>query len=582
MAYLDGEADAPLGDYLALAESGDTALARELDGLRRMIDALNAAGEAWRACTAPVELSERVAALLNADAPGDGAALEAELTILGQSWAASLPPVDISGAILARVSTLRESAAAEMPEENAVALALLESRLEDLGGALKSHTPPVDVEAGVMAAVRKAAKPAAQNITPFPAKRGGRDTWTTVYRLAAAVLIMAGLTLSALWYMNGTPELRLAEQPGTVPALAATPPSPISERIAALPWSAGDSRLEGYPELRRPAPAPLPITLENKTDRFASLSMEEVLKLRRDALSKQDEALARLNELGTLTPEEARRLLEEGGLSLSAYLGVLRFLPPEEANNFLRAALEQHPDDPQLHYLLARNLALNPDTRGEALEHIAAMNSLAAGNSLGHYMEAQMRLESGDVNGALESLARASSMETASSYGLADARQHSAALQEAGMDPGIADMVALAHAGRAQYAELMALGDELLAQGESYEAAQDYETADAFYRSVQQLGVQIGEGAQLSNEQLAGFDLQMSAMDAMVRVAEIIASPDGMQMLEVAYGALAQSLSAFVGALSSVDTLFAASTPENAAALARQALQTGDLSLIAP
>lgn len=581
MAYLDGEADGPLGDYLSLAVSGDTALARELVGLRRMIDALNAAGEAWRACTAPVELSERVAALLNADAPGDGAALEAELTILGQSWAASLPPVDISGAILARVSTLRESAAAEMPEENAVALALLESRLEDLGGALKSHTPPVDVEAGVMAAVRKAAKPAAQNITPFPAKRGARDTWATIYRLAAAVLIMAGLTLSALWYMNGGQELKLAGQPGTVPAPTSSP-SPISERIAALPWSAGDSRLEGYPELRRPAPAPLPITLVNNTDRFASLSMEEVLKLRRDALSKQDEALVRLNELGTLTPEEARRLLEEGGISLSAYLGALRFLAPEEANNFLRAALKQYPDDPQLHYLLARNLALNPDTRGEALEHIAAMNGLAAGNSLGHYMEAQMRLESGDVNGALESLTRASFLENALTYGLDDARQHSAALREAGMDPGIADMVALAHAGRAQYAELMALGDSLLAQGESYEAAGDYETADTFYRSVQQLGAQIGEGALLSNEQLAGFDLQMSALDAMVRVAEIIATPEGLQVLEVAYGALAQSLSVFVGALSGVDNLFASSTPDNAAALARQALQTGDLALITP
>jgi len=283
--------------------------------------------------------------------------------------------------------------------------------------------------------------------------------------------------------------------------------------------------------------------------------------------------------MGSLTEDEARRLLERGDLSLSAYLGALQFLPPDEAASRLREAVEQYPDDPQMRYMLARNLAANPETRGEALEQIAALNALSSDNSLGRYMEAQVRLESGDVDGALASLAQGMTMQSADAFGLADAQNRGAALAAAGVEEDLSRFLAYAQAGRSQYAELTTLGDDLMAQGAAYEEAKDYETAAALYQGVQSLGEQVVEGAEFANEQLAGMDLQMSALDALVRVTEVLATPGGMQMLEAAYGALAESLTSFLELVSMMDEDFAEASPETAVAAASQALAEGDPGL---
>jgi len=71
----------------------------------------------------------------------------------------------------------------------------------------------------------------------------------------------------------------------------------------------------------------------------------------------------------------------------------------------------------------------------------------------------------------------------------------------------------------------------------------------------------------------------MSALDALVRVTEVLATPGGMQMLEAAYGALAESLTSFLELVSMMDEDFAEASPETAVAAASQALAEGDPGL---
>lgn len=589
MAHLDGDAAPETLRRVDNALAVDAGLAAERVALGRLADRLEDAGRDWRTLAAPADLAPSVLEAVRVPQPGlltgTGSPLETELEALGAETAGALPTIDVLPGVMAAVAALRTGNAAPAPD------ALLEEELAGLGAALRSRAPSVDVETGVLNAVRRmredrpaeAAPPAPDRVVPFPGarrpaaplpRRQGPAAWQVITRLAAVLLVMFGLTMSAFWFMRDTavpPTTRVATRP--VPA---NPPPPLRNRGERVER---DPRFEEYSGLARPIAAPVPIVLDTGTDRLASLSMEDALAAFQRDRARDPEARARLNAMGSLTEEEARRLLEREDLSLSAYLGALQFLPSDEAAARLREAVGQYPEDPQMRYLLARTLAADPETRGEALEQIAALNALASDNSLGRYMEAQMRLESGDVDGALASLAQGMSMESADAFGLADAQNRGAALAAAGVEEDLARFLAYAQAGRSQYAELTTLGDDLMAQGAAYEEAKDYETAAALYEGVQSLGEQVVEGAEFANEQLAGMDLQMSALDALVRVTEVLASPGGVQMLEAAYSALAQSLTSFLELVSMMDASFAGAAPEEAAATAAQALVEGDPGL---
>jgi len=585
MARLDGDAAPDTLRRVDDALAADAGLAAEQQALGRLAARLEEAGRDWRALAAPADLAvpvlEAVRAPLPAHLPGTGSPLEAELEALGAESAGRLPEMDVVSGVMTAVAALRAGETAPAPD------ALLEEELSGLGDTLRSQAPPVDVRAGVMDAVRRVRADASGESTPprvvpfrgprRPAalpRRQEPAAWRVAARLAAVLLVMFGLTMSAFWFMrdSGAPQTPQVAS-NTVPAATSAPARNRGERVAT------DPRFEEYPGLARPIAAPVPIVLDTGTDRLASLNMEEALAAFRKDRARDPEARARLNAMGSLTEDEARRLLERGDLSLSAYLGALQFLPPDEAAARLREAVAQYPDDPQTRYMLARSLAANPETRGEALEQIAALNALSSDNSLGRYMEAQVRLESGDVEGALASLSQGMSMESADAFGLADAQNRGAALAAAGVEEDLSRFLAYAQAGRSQYAELTTLGDDLMAQGAAYEEAKDYETAAALYQGVHSLGEQVVEGAEFANEQLAGMDLQMSALDALVRVTEVLATPGGMQMLEAAYGALAESLTSFLELVSMMDEDFAEASPETAVAAASQALAEGDPGL---
>ncbi len=583
LEYVEGAGETPVRPGV----SGD------LEATRMLVGLLREAGDAWRLQTCPRDLApavlEKAREIAETDEFHGFAAMAAAhrgITI----------PVDLTGAVLSDIARIREMSGTDtgLDESEAAQVVVLENRLRAIGDDLRRSLPKIDITARVMDAVSSARREesAPANVLPFRS-RPKTETRATVQgngwrimKVAAAVALMAMVGATA-WWMGRTSiveERRAesrqsgAEQPET---------GRINHRGGALPssklaseWSKDNDRLREYNELLRPEARPIEIKLDSgAAGRLASLSLDDLLAAKRDALMKKDGGLEKLTEWGTLSQEEARRLLEEGGLSTSAMAGLLRFLPPEESAAFLRTAVEQHPEDPYLRYLLARNLAASPETRDEAIQQLAALKDISGENSLAYYMDAEMKMNAGDVTGALLSMQLGAGFESASAFGLESARSHAAALEAAGYEPAMARFLAASVAGRQEYASMVNLGQDLLQQGEYYESIKDYETANEIYQSVQELGAQVERGATLGNEQLAGYDLQLAALDAVTRVAEIFATNEGMEVLRTAYDVLADSMTGFVNYLGDLESLFGGLSSGDADRVSTQILTQGDLGL---
>ena len=602
-AYLEGTADAAAVERLRAATGGAVAFEADAGALRDYETLLLETGNALRGGTPPVDMLDAVMEAVRrgdvpVDTPDDGVVpdhidprMEQALTDTADALSGALPQINLLDGVMRGLAHLRDrEAVTGVPAAEAdVAAAVLALRVEDVGAELREKTPKVDIVEPVMEGVKADDPPAGQNVIPFRARPRVRASAPQVpamrlWAFRAAAVLLVGVAAVGGWVVfrsdGGTVNLARGDRSG----LRANPvTSGKKDHLAALKATArkhlpkDDGRVSNYEKIVRPVPA-IPLIVEEKSN-LAALTMDEIIAAKRDALGQKSGAAEKLAALGRLTPEEARRLLEEGGLSAAAMLGAIQALPADEAANYLRAAVEKSPDDPYLRYMLARNLMANPATREEARAQIAAMKDLAGDNALPYYMDAGAKLSDGDVNGALLAMDLGAGLETATPYGLETARNRSAALEAGGVAADVARFLAASSAGQAEYNDLMAMGQELMSYGQQYESVKDYETAQAIYNAVETLGVQVQQGAALSNEQLAGFDLQMVALDAVARLADVLKTPDGRQFIEGTYSVLAGSLSTFMDYLTGVGSLFAGVDAAQAAQLGGQILNQGDLNL---
>jgi len=602
MAYLDNDANAETVDRLRGVLGGEGPLAAEAGELRRMETLLRETGEDLRRATAPpaVNLVGGIMAAVQSgavpvDDPEDGIVpdtldreLENALVRTGSALAQALPEVNLLDGVLRGLAHMkaRETETGASATDVDAANAVLATRLESVGKELREKTPTVEIVEPVMESVAEEQKTLAQNVIPFRSRprvqtalprRSAARTWA--FRLAAVLLLSVALAGAWVVYRedNGTTTVGS----GTKKAMQVKPVTGKvvvgKNTIKAIPQKYGTKSDGRYEKLTRPTNA---ITLDVKLENaLGSLSLDKVLEAKKDALANKTGAAEKLAAWGNLTAEEARRLLEEGGLSTAAMLGAIQALPQEEAANYLRNAVEKSPDDPYLRYLLARNLMSNPASRTEANAQIAAMKDLGGNNALPYYMDAGAKLSDGDINGALLAMDLGAGLETANPYGLESAQNRSAALEAGGMAADVARFLAATNAGQAEYNDLMGMGQQLLEYGQQYEAVKDYETANTIYNAVQTLGTQVQEGATLANERLAGFDLQMSALDAVSRVADVLKTPEGMQLIANSYNALAGNLTTFMDYLVGMGSLLGSVPSSQAGSLGQQILTQGDLSL---
>lgn len=246
--------------------------------------------------------------------------------------------------------------------------------------------------------------------------------------------------------------------------------------------------------------------------------------------------------LASLTDEEASSLLKSMDLSVEAVLGAAQFLSTDEAIAVLRAAIEEHPDDPYLKYALALNLEGDPKATEERMQQLTQLAAADTDNSLPQYMLASEYLAKGDMAQALDALSKGSSYSDASAYALESARHREAAFTASGLDRDTARFLALSTSGDAEYENIASLRTELLNFGAEYEKAGDYDTAQQIYNAVNQLGKQLYEGASMAVEQQYGLETQQEAILAIQGIAEIFQQPETVALLGDTLGVLASGI----------------------------------------
>ncbi|MBI2432332.1 MAG: hypothetical protein HYV26_05625 [Candidatus Hydrogenedentes bacterium] len=494
------------------------------------------------------------------------------------AWAASTAPaldINIVDAVMAGIAAPAPGTVDELAERREIRQ--IEEQLIALGHSLTVAIPTVDLVDGVMQAVART-KPETPQVTPFKARPKGNVQLRTPRRrfvawlpaaAAAVLLAVAGLAVYRMQSTNSLPpENRYA---GNSPPATDTPVP--RDGFPSIPPETG----AGAGDIAGPQP-PGARQSNPRNHKYEGATLKSVLDARRTAMMKDAEALASLANWAELSAEEARALLASAGLSEEALLGAAQFLSADEANAVLKAAVEQHPDNAYLRYALARNYdELQQYEQGRA--QLAAWSNIDSENSLPHYMEAEMLLSQGDLEGALEVLNNANDMARASVDASASAQYRQAALIANGMDPDVALLLAATGAGELEHTQLLSLGQELLEYGKYYEELGEYDTAQQIYQAVQQMGLQIDQNAQYASVRLAGADVQYDAVTALIDLYSISQGPEMQYLMETA-------LDGIVGSLVEITNIFTQSASflaglSEAALLdaAAQILQGGDSSL---
>ena len=335
------------------------------------------------------------------------------------------------------------------------------------------------------------------------------------------------------------------------------------------------------PGVRRPVEPEVPAEVrahEPRRARYESPTLQSVLNAQRRAMMNNAEALLSLAEWAQLSEEEARALLETLDWTTDAVLGAAQFLPPEEAVAVLQAAIAANPEDPYLRYALARNLQ-ELDQLDAGREQLAAWSQLDPENGLPQYMDANLLFQQGRAEEALAMLSAANAQNLASVYTSESALHHRDALIGNGMDPEVASLIAASYAGTNEYASLVSLSEQLLAYGKQYQALGDFASAEAIYLAVQQMGVQLDQNAIYANVRLAGTDVQMDAVNALMGLYQIFETPEARYLLQTAYTGLTHSLGEITNVFTDYAQLFAELTEDQIYALTQQILREGDASV---
>lgn len=581
---LDGREDAEGMDAARTLLSQDATLRNEYNALSTLGASFTELGEVFTSNAGSIDILDDVfdsiahmafeeLGVAKASPYGD---LERDLRALKQSFDAQVGEVSLVADIMAAVAASRKS---DSEVERPFARVAME--LNGLGTALNAQMPEVDIVEPVMERIDSATH-AQPNLTPFRARPAvaearmvsrHRHVWPGLLGWAAAAAVCA---VSGWVYLGTRTGLQPGEYlahhtPGTTTVSQGNGEPPLGEVI---PFSEGEAAStpgitpgENTPASGNVSPSRAPLTLQ-----------DAINARRKDLLSQgNDFAL-----LASLTDEEASALLKKMDLSLEAVLGAAQFLSTDEAIAVLRAAIAEHPDDPNLKYALALSLDGNPDATDERIQQLTQLAAADTGNSLPQYMLAADYFERGDMAQALDALGKGSAYTEASAYALESARQREAALVASGLDSDTARFLALSTTGNGEYENITTLRNELLDYGAHYEEIGEYETAQQIYNAVNQLGQQLYEGADMAVEQQYGLETQQDAILAIQGIAEIFQQPETVALLGETLGMLASGIvdvTQYISARQQMVTNSANSNQLDWTAFLNHVMNNGDLNV---
>ncbi len=343
---------------------------------------------------------------------------------------------------------------------------------------------------------------------------------------AAAVVLLSSFVYFRVW---------LAEEKGDSSIL-------ISQR-----QSRGSSGLEVYPSasvpastysaLREPVSKPWR-TAETTSSVFEAVSPPELQSLKPEVLvatwrrvGSDPNAWTKIRQWASLSAEQAKDIFAAKQHLPEALVGASVALMPEEREIALVTAIGRMPSDPAVRFSLAKTYASTPERSAKAQEVLSAVENLDRENALPLYMEARIRLEAGDVSGALEVLNQAAALNRASAYALRSAQFREQALVASGLSPETARLLTAMTAGMDEYDFLCQLGHDLLQYGRYYADNGDAETAESIYESVRRLGQQLNMGADFLPEQMAALEVERQATVLMQDLYAALGSAEGVEAL---------------------------------------------------
>jgi len=318
----------------------------------------------------------------------------------------------------------------------------------------------------------------------------------------------------------------------------------------------------------------------NRKNNYAEGLLSNWTKQLKDNALTNAGKLMRMGVWATLTPEEARELLQKSGLSPEAVLGAIQFLPPDEARVVLQAAIDNNPNDAYLRYAMVQTLRkMDNVSEDELYAHLTTWSQLDPGNALPHFIEAELYFQNGEKDKALTCVTDAGNTSNYNSYATITAKAYMEALLAKGVDPETAKLLASASMGLHEVQTIEEIAQTLMEYGRAYEEAGDYNTALLIYEALRSLGIKVDMSSALIQERLAGLKYTQEAINAMFRLMNTTNSLSDAQSLIDFTQTLSEMITNYNLAMESFYNLFDSSDPTEILRILNLYLSNGNVSI---
>lgn len=293
--------------------------------------------------------------------------------------------------------------------------------------------------------------------------------------------------------------------------------------------------------------------------------------------------LMRIGVWATLTPQEARELLQKSGLSPEAILGAVQFLPPEEARVVLQAAIDTNPNDAYLRYAMVQTLRnLDNVSEDEIYTQLTAWSELDPANTLPNFVGAEIYFQKGEMDKAINCITEADADSNYNSYAKITAKAYMEALLAKGVDPEIAKLLAAASTGLGEIQAIDEIAQTLMEYGKYYEDSGDYNTALMIYDALRNLGMKVDMSSELIQERMAGLKHAQEAVNAMIQLMGYTGSLSDAQSLIDFTQTLSEMMTNYSLALDNFYRLFDTNDPNAIAEILNLYLTNGNVNIILP
>ena len=477
--------------------------------------------------------------------------------------------------------------------------------LEALGDDIVRHAPEVDLVDAVLRGVREID----DVVAPIPLKLTRPQPWRWAFKALAGAAAAAGIALVAWLAFGRSDDAPHPGAGGTVARRTDDPSRSIwlqelaqrKDRFTAEREKLPSGVVGGMRKVHPPHFAEVATVADAK-----SLEVKDIVATRRKAFSNES-AVAELNRWASLTHEQARKILDDPGVTTATAIAAGQALDTKDAIPALLAVVGRAPQDPYARFALAKRAVVpetqplpNPFIRPETgsdepaadgkytLDSLLSSQDLAAqidawraldpDNALPLYMEAVRRFQQGDAAAALDALRQAQELLQVNPYTSQAAQAREQALVAGGMSPESAHLLAAVTAGNQEYNFLYRLSNDLLEYGRTYAEQNNLTEAQTVFEAVQHLGEQLQGDASYSMEQLAGLDIQREALASLESIYAALGSDAALEQLTTQTLQLFQELEGLRTFFDSLDRIFES---EDAlwSLVADVILNDGDLSL---